>query len=103
MPNYTLLDGEAQNRAHPDTFEIPSEAERTTLISGDWVKLSFQSTLEVPVPFNGGERMWVKVTEVVDQGKYVGSLDNDPVIIQGLNCGDRVEFEAKHVISLMPT
>lgn len=98
MPNYTLLDGEAQNLAHPNTFEIPSKVQRTTLVAGDLVKLCFKSTTE-----NSGldsERMWVQVTEVISHGKYLGSLDNDPVVIQGLNHGARVEFEAKHVIGI---
>lgn len=97
--SYTLLDGEARNREYPDTFEIPSEAQRTTLVAGDLVKLCFKPG---GPPFEGGERMWVMVTEVVTRGRYVGSLDNDPVVIQGLDLGDRVEFEAKHVIGFMP-
>lgn len=97
MPKYTLMDGEAQNLAHPTTFYIPPKEERLKLRPGDLAKVVF-----TPASGRGlSERMWVKITEVQEPGKYVGVLDNDPLDPNlGVLDGSTVEFEAKHVIQL---
>lgn len=94
---YTLIDGEAQSLAHPTTFFIPSKEERLGLRPGDLAKVIFNP------PSGGGysERMWVKITEVLEPGKYKGTLDNYPTNLNlGLRFEAQVEFEAKHVIQL---
>lgn len=99
MKTYTLKDVEGQNRKHPETFQIPSLWEREALAPGDLVKLVFLGTGEPPP----GERMWVSVTgRLVEAGKvtYHGMLDNRPVVIEGLDMGDDIEFEPKHVASI---
>jgi uncharacterized protein YegJ (DUF2314 family) len=96
-PAYRLGDGEALNREHPDTFQIPTRDERERLKPGDLVKLLF----EVVNPEQGkpiAERMWVQVTDLAADG-YVGSLDNDPRIIKTLSPGSRIEFRPQHVIA----
>lgn len=50
---------------------------------GRFVKIAFQSADSI------AEHMWVKVTEVQDSN-LVGSLDNDPVFVTHIGCGDRV-------------
>ena len=57
---------------------------------GAIVKLLF----EMPTP----EAMWVIVTEA-DAGRYAGTLDSHPVS-DVLAAGDRVTFEARHVIDV---
>lgn len=97
-PDYALGDGEALNREHPHTFQIPRREEREQLQPGDLVKLLF----EVPAPEPGSvtaERMWVQVTDVAADGGYVGSLDNDPQVLRGLRLGSRIEFQPQHVIA----
>jgi hypothetical protein len=98
MPNYyTLMDGEAQNLAHPTTFHIPSREERLNLRPGDLAKVVFSP----PSGQGYSERMWVKITEVPEPGKYKGTLDNDPTNPNlGLRFESTVDFEARHVIQL---
>ena len=91
----TLMDGVAHNHASPDTFEIPQAALREMLKVGDHAKLGFRSLSE------GGERMWVLITERID-GRYRGTLANGPVVVD-LAFGDVIEFEPKHVLDTMET
>jgi hypothetical protein len=72
-PTWTLLDAVEQNAAHPRSFFIPSAEVREGLAPGDRVKLVFVERRD-----DGGERMWVTVTERTSDGGYVGRLDNDP-------------------------
>jgi len=97
MTQYTLVDGEGQNAVHPTTFLIPTKEERLNLRPGDLAKVIFNP----PSGQGYSERMWVKITEVREPGKYVGSLDNYPTNPNlGLRFESTVEFEAKHVIQL---
>lgn len=52
---------------------------------GDYAKIRFGGD-------GPGEYMWVKVTNVTG-GKLEGTLDNDPVIIENIKCGDLVIFD----------
>jgi hypothetical protein len=94
---YTLMDGEAQNQAHPTTFNIPTKEERLNLRPSDLAKIVF-----CPPSGQGySERMWIKIIEVPEPGKYKGTLDNDPTNPNlGLHFESKVEFEARHVIQL---
>lgn len=87
---------EALNKKHPDTFEIPPDYIRDGLIPGDFVKLVFIQ--ENP---EAGERMWVEVKRVLKKG-YEGVLANRPTMIDGLEFGDVVKFEPKHVADVQP-
>lgn len=93
---YQLADAEARHRESPETFEIPSAAERESLNAGDWVKLVFEisdgSRTEV-------ERMWVKVTGRKEDS-FEGLLDNDPYCTDELKAGEPVTFGARHVIQI---
>ena len=90
----TLVDAVEMNRKHPETFHIESEEARRSLQVGDWARLGFQCE------GLAGERMWVKITEVLGDGKYVGTLDNDPVNLP-LKRGKKVSFEARHIYTPM--
>lgn len=91
---WTLLDGEAQNARHPDTFHIPTRSRREGLAAGEIVKLCF-----VPDDDRAPERMWVIVTGLEDDG-YVGTLDNDPYGIDELSADEVVEFAPRNVIDV---
>ena len=85
-PNYTLTNGEEMNRQHPDTFEIPTLRERKSLKPGKYVKLIFE---EKDKP---SERMWVKVEYISDNGRYIGTLANDPIIVSSIRNEDEVIY-----------
>src|SRR5262245_3307375 len=98
MTAYSLMDGELQAAAHPDTFEMPSAKLRHALDVGDNVKLGFEPHRQSRDVF--GERMWVKITRVVASG-YEGELVNIPICAwRGLEIGDLVRFEPKHVLDV---
>lgn len=82
--------GDAQKLAkkHPDTFEAPNLETFDKLRGGDLVKFS-----------NGGERMWVAVTEF-DGDKIVGMLANQPAMTPDMKYGDIIEMKMRHVYSI---
>jgi hypothetical protein len=92
-PRYRLTSGEAMHRKHPQTFELPTRAERESLPVGSFAKLIFAG--------RPSERMWVKVTGKRG-GRYTGVLDNAPVAVSGVRLGDRISFGPEHVIDTMP-
>ena len=96
---WTLLDGEAMNRKHPDKFHMPDKEARLSLVQGQVVKLCF----EPPVgsdPEGGPERMWVIVEGRWGQG-YRGSVNNrtsQPDVLPA--AGEHVLFHAENVIAI---
>jgi hypothetical protein len=101
--SWTLESGEKRHAQNPDTFEIPSRAKRESLSPGDAVKLLFDTeTADADhVIDRGVDRMWVIVTERAD-GLYIGVLDSDPGIAEGLTLrpGTEVLFGPEHVIAI---
>lgn len=95
MTSYTLENCFESNRKYPSTFHIPSENERAELVVGDFVKLIF-----IPPTMVGGERMWVKVTQI-NEDSYQGTLANDPALITSLKYEDIVHFEAQHIATIL--
>ncbi len=97
--DWGLLDAEGQHDAFPDTFPIPSTAERARLRTGDMVKLVF--VLDPP-PVSGpnAERMWVEVRVARPDGTYEGWLTNKPVVITTLQPSSLVAFEPRHVAGI---
>lgn len=84
----TLINGEAMHRAHPETFQIPSEQDKLAIQPGDFVKLGFLYK-------GAGERMWVQV-----RSEGYGELNNDPVLMPML-CGEPVYFEPWHILAIL--
>lgn len=97
--DWGLLDAESQHEAFPDTFPIPTRAERDALRTGDMVKLVF---VVDPPPTNGpnAERMWVEVRTAHADGSYDGWLTNKPVVISSLEPSTLVAFEPRHVAGI---
>ena len=97
--DWGLLDAEAQHEAFPDSFPIPTAAERGALRTGDMVKLVF--VLDPP-PTSGpnAERMWVEVRTARPDGTFDGWLTNKPVVIETLRPSSMVAFEARHVAGI---
>jgi len=91
---WMLEDAAQRNREHPETFEIPPDSLRNSLVIGDLAKLCFRFR-----DSDGrvlGERMWVMVT-AAKEGQYVGVLRNDPLLSDALGYEDVVTFSGEHV------
>jgi hypothetical protein len=89
-PNVQLEDGEEKNRQHPDTFQIPSDALKRSLRKGDHVKV-------IAHP----ERFWVEVLEA-RWPQFKGTVLNDLYFTQihGIEHGDELSFEARHIVNV---
>lgn len=85
-----FVDAEERNKQYPKTFDIPAESERNNVKRGDYVKLIFDDK----------ERMWVKVKKHKGK-KLIGVINNEPVLIEDVKFGDKVEFEPKNIIDIM--
>jgi hypothetical protein len=86
-----LLNAEHMARRHPNTFLILGRGLRSALSPGQCAKLC-----------TGGERFWAKVTLTDGKGQYTGQVDNAMSGLghHGLNYGDVITFEAKHVLDI---
>lgn len=100
---WALISAEARHLESPGTFEIPSAEARTALRRGDAAKLLFdiETREHGAVVDRGVDRMWVIVT-AVDGPLYVGVLENDPGVADGLELrpGCEVLFRAEHICSI---
>ena len=99
---WELIDGEERNQANPDTFDIPTQEERTNLKEGDYAKLIFRIEMDDTGEDDDRERMWVIVKERTSSG-YIGTLDNQPGAMDddhSLQYGSQVAFEPRQVIDI---
>jgi hypothetical protein len=107
LDGWELNSGLAQHHRTPETFYMPSEKERRTLVEGDIVKLIFNISIppdedDPDAPQTFGERMWVIVQRRVGP-YYVGELNNNPVTSDEqdkLYAGSEVIFLPEHVIDI---
>lgn len=86
-----FVDAQDMHKMHPQTFQVPSEAEIAEIIPGAHaVKISA-----------GGERFWVKVQAKRGEN-LVGTVCNDLLCTDthGLLCDDMVEFETRHIYAI---
>src|SRR5262245_55253767 len=77
---FELDSGERLNRAHPETFWIPSANERHNLLPGQIVKLIFHIAIPGETAAEQDvyvHRRWVKVTGK-NGNLYMGELDSHP-------------------------
>ena len=75
-------------------FDLPLKAARMALVPGDYAKLAFKQDGE---PHS--EWLWVKVEELLDNGKYRGTLANDPVVVN-MQYSDTIIFDWFNVIAM---
>lgn len=95
--SWHLDDAEEIVKTAPFTFYKPSQEVYKKLQPGNLVKLIFKfESNEEDAP--GAERMWVLITEI-NNGRYKGTLDNDPRFIKDLKYQDEIEFEKRHIIN----
>ena len=100
---WTLMSAEDRQAQHPDTFHIPSREKRESLARGDAAKLLFDiETREgARVIDRGVDRMWV-IVKGRRGDDYLGVLDSDPGIAEGLNLrpGQLISFRPEHVTEI---
>ena len=88
-----MIDGVELNLQYPETFDIPHPLKRTSAKIGDLVKIGVESTER------SGERFWVGIVSRIDDGRYVGLVDNDLEDGWGFNYNDHVFFESRHILT----
>jgi hypothetical protein len=87
-----------RHRQHPETFEIPSEDELSTLGPGWQAKLLFWFTDGSDAQC---ERAWVTIEEVVSPGTFRGRLASPPASSGApLQLGAQVEFASSDVCGI---
>lgn len=94
---YDLIDAEERSRHWSGTFAVPPAENRNSLEAGTFVKLGFISP-----PNGNAERMWVVILTKNPDGAYVGVLVNTPCFEVGIQQGETLTFEAKHIFEIMP-
>lgn len=92
--SYDLVDCREMAKKHPETFEVPSVDELTKIEVGDFVKLIFEEDDKT------SERMWVEVVSN-DFPAFTGELNNDPFNISSISLGSFLEFESRHIASVI--
>jgi len=98
---FYLDDATAYERLYPETYQVPSQQIRESLLVGDLVKLIFRFADEqAPRKDNECERMWVLVTEVDGENcRYKGTLDNDPLLHNEIACGRELWLHPIHIFA----
>ena len=87
---------------HRVDVKPPAEEIRDNLPVGTYVKLIFRFAAENAERHDREvERMWVRVTALDEDENYIGTLENDPVHDEALNCGDSIHFQALHVMEVL--
>lgn len=97
MITYTLDNAEDVAREFPDTFYIPPRAQREKIPAEKLVKLIFRMETETEAFV---ERMWVIVKEKLEDGRYIGILDNDPSCTEEIKSGLKISFGPEHIIAI---
>jgi len=85
-----------------DDVNPPAEEIRSNLTVGTYVKLLFRFAAEKADRQDGEvERMWVHVAALDEDENYIGTLENDPVHVEVLSCGDTIHFHPLHVMEVL--
>jgi hypothetical protein len=103
---WELMSAEVLNKENPDTFWIPKLEERKNLQKGQAAKLIFKIEIEDEGKIlSETERMWVIISERLDNGCYIGILDNKPAFFDPsddvyLCFGAEIPFSIEHIIDI---
>ncbi|HFJ9838478.1 TPA: DUF2185 domain-containing protein, partial [Pseudomonas aeruginosa] len=82
----------------PYTFYKPDAETIDRVAAGESVKLIFAFDTDNP-DAPRAERLWVTVEGIEADGAFSGRLDNYPQYIRDLSLGERIVFEARHIIN----
>jgi hypothetical protein len=99
--DWSLDNAEVLHDMHPHSFFIPSADRRHNLRPDDEVRLVFLVWGKRSPGSPSGERMWLTDINRIDDGRYVGTLTNQPAFIKDLGQGDEIEFGPEHVIAIL--
>lgn len=94
---YKLLNVQLEHKKYPKVYEVPTKKQISGVKVGDNIKLCFE--LIKPEGNICAERMWVEVVQV-NKNSFVGTLNNDPLVITDIKYLDLIEFESKHIMSI---
>jgi hypothetical protein len=86
------LDAQAMHKAHPDTFDVPTDEELAVIASGSFIKVC-------GFGFHGRERFWLEV-QAVEGDTITGLVKNDLTELP-LFRDDEVKVDRRHVMNLM--
>ena len=96
--SWHLENGDERVRDSKYTFYKPSQSIVSKLVPGNYCKLIFNFNSD-NAEHPSAERMWA-IIQKIENGKFIGQLDNVPLYIKDLQAGDFIEFEAKHIIDV---
>jgi hypothetical protein len=96
LPGFRLIDGEERRKAHPTTWHMPSLAERQAVKPGDWVKVGLED-----IETGQGERFWINVVSVTDDGVVIGKVSNQLTRNFGLDLNDLLRIERRHMLMVL--
>ena len=113
--NCKIVDAWAQHAVHPTTFAIPSTKELMHLKVGDYVKLGVIWKIPVtkfPARSAGGERFWVKVTELPILKEYArlsgavirGVVEQSDIHFpetHGIKDGEEITFGPPQIMAIL--
>lgn len=85
-----LVDAKSRAKAHPETFDVPSDADLRKLGPGDLVKVA-----------RNGERFWVTVTGF-EKRRIHGEVANELGENDDLPFGTSIYLQKKNVYSWVP-
>src|SRR6266404_3858596 len=100
--SWLLVDVEESHRGAPTTFRVPKDEEKRRLGPGKVVQLHFTSKAPKDPAGLQAERMWVRI-KLATGSKFYGELLDEPISIANLSRGDEIEFEKRHVASILIT
>jgi uncharacterized protein YegJ (DUF2314 family) len=80
-----------KNCANKKKKETQKNLPALSALVGKYVKKGFEEKGKT-------EHMWVKITSVNERaGTLIGTLDNDPVVVGNVSCGDEVVVYASEI------
>jgi hypothetical protein len=81
--------------SHLKSFRMPDKVEIENLKAGSSVKLMFAD----PTRETGGERMFVNITKINEDGSFESELHNQPLFLP-LKQGDKIEAHVTDIIEV---
>lgn len=92
IKNPDLVNAIERHREYPNTFEIPLQEDINAIKPGDFAKIC-----------TGDERFWVMITQLKEDGKIVGKIDNHLLFTDNhnLSFGDYVSFYPENIFAIL--